>query len=186
MGKLIMVTGGARSGKSSHAEELAKACGSDVLYIATSVVTDSEMEQRVKKHREQRPSWWETLEAYKDFDICLQKKVENKSAVLLDCITVMTTNLMLEKLSDINNISPESSIEAENYVRHELDKLINAAMDIGIPFIFVTNEVGMGIVPEYPLSRIFRDIAGRGNQTLSKAADEVYFCVSGIPVKIKG
>lgn len=186
MGKLILVTGGARSGKSSHAEELAKACGSHVLYIATSIVTDGEMEQRIKKHREQRPSWWETLEAYKDFDICIGKKTENKSAVLLDCITVMTTNLMLERLSDIDNISPENSIEAEDYVRHEMDKLISAAMESSIPFILVTNEVGMGIVPEYPLSRLFRDIAGRVNQTLSKAADEVYFCVSGIPMKIKG
>lgn len=186
MGKLILVTGGARSGKSSYAEDIARSYGDAVLYVATSIPFDEEMKLRIKKHREQRPDNWETLEAYKDMDTHLSSLLQGKSAVLLDCITIMTTNLMFEYETNWDNIKAEDILHIEERVRAEIVKLIETAQRSVIPFILVTNEVGMGIVPDNALSRMFRDIAGRVNQMVAKAADEVYFCVSGIPMKIKG
>ena len=185
MDNLILVTGGARSGKSSFGEELVKKFGSNVLYIATSIPFDEEMKLRVKKHRERRPSCWETVEAYKDFDLKLDGKLVGKSAVMLDCITVMISNIMFEKQVDWDNLRSDDNDGLEEYVRCEVDKLLRIIEEAGLHFIVVTNETGMGIVPENALARVFRDIAGRMNQNLAKAAGEVYLCVSGIPVKIK-
>ena len=185
MGKIILVTGGARSGKSSYAEKLAKETFGKILYIATSIPFDEEMKLRVKKHKAQRPKEWETFEGYKDYDINLSEKLKNTNGVLLDCITNMVTNLILEKCTDVDNINKEEILEIEAYVDGEINKLIELIEMNDSKFIIVTNEVGMGLVPEYPLGRLFRDIAGRANQILAKAAEEVYFCVSGIPVRIK-
>jgi adenosylcobinamide kinase/adenosylcobinamide-phosphate guanylyltransferase len=185
MGKIILVTGGARSGKSSYAEKLAKDTIGNILYIATSIPFDEEMKLRVKKHKAQRPKEWETFEGYKDYDINLSEKLKNTNGVLLDCITNMVTNLILEKCTDVDNINKEEILEIEAYVDGEINKLIELIEMNDSKFIIVTNEVGMGLVPEYPLGRLFRDIAGRANQILAKAAEEVYFCVSGIPVRIK-
>ena len=186
MGRIILITGGARSGKSTYAEETALKIGGSILYVATSIPFDDEMKARVQKHRERRPSGWSTLEAYKDMDEHLRKSLEGKSGVLLDCITVMVTNLVLEVFKDIDHIQPEEIEEAEAYAGREITRLLEAARRAEVPFILVTNEVGMGIVPEYPSGRVFRDVCGRINQVLARAADEVYFCVSGIPMKIKG
>lgn len=185
MGKIILVTGGARSGKSTYAEEMAKGFGENVLYVATSIPFDDEMKLRIKKHREQRPAHWETLEAYKDLDRHLQEKVAGKSAVLLDCVTIMVTNLMFEGLKDFDNIQTEEAVAVEAMILKEVNKLIDTVSKVETPFIVVTNELGMGIVPEYPSARLFRDIAGRVNQVIARSAQEVYLCVSGIPVKIK-
>ncbi|HOM01998.1 MAG TPA: bifunctional adenosylcobinamide kinase/adenosylcobinamide-phosphate guanylyltransferase [Acetivibrio sp.] len=187
MGKFILVTGGARSGKSSFAESLAlKSCGeNDVLYIATSIPFDEEMKSRVKKHRAKRPAGWTTLEAYKDLDTRLKDVGTGKKYILLDCITLMVSNIILERCTDWNNLPENAEYEAEQGVCSEIDKLLSAIRALDATFIAVTNEVGMGIVPENKLSRVFRDIAGRVNQMLAKNADDVYFCVSGIPVKIK-
>jgi len=185
LGKLILITGGARSGKSSLGEKLAKEAGLEVLYIATAIPFDEEMKLRIKKHRETRPSNWETVEAYKDLDMALSDKINYKNAVLLDCITVMVSNLMLEKAMDWENISVEEIDEVEARVIEEINKLIDIAKKSETIFILITNELGMGVVPPSMLGRSIRDIAGRVNQLLAKQADEVYFCVSGIPMKIK-
>ena len=185
MGKLILVTGGARSGKSTFAEETARKLGGNIVYIATSKACDDEMVERIKKHRAQRPKDWTTIEAYKDMDFQLKDKLKDKDAVLLDCITIMVSNLMLEKAMDWEGIPAEEIDEVEAYVKLEIEKLIKAAREAEIPFIIVTNELGMGVVPPYELGRAVRDIAGRANQMLAKAAEEVYLCVSGIPVRIK-
>lgn len=185
MGKLILVTGGARSGKSTFAEETVKKLGDKVLYIATAIPFDEEMKLRIKKHQEQRPSYWETLEAYKDFDIKLKNKLEEKTVIMLDCVTVMITNLMFEEYLDWDKINCEEIEKIEERVKKEIGKLLAIIEGAQLPFVLVTNEIGMGIVPEYPSGRVFRDVAGRANQMLAKAADEVYLCVSGIPMKIK-
>ena len=185
MGKLILVTGGARSGKSTFAEEYVRKLGGNVLYIATSIPFDDEMKERIKRHKAQRPSEWQTVEAYKDMDLQLKDGLKGRDAVLLDCITIMVSNLMLERAMDWEGVSPEEINAVEAYVKDEIDKLIKTAMDSEIPFIIVTNELGMGVVPPYELGRAIRDIAGRVNQMLAKASEEVYLCVSGIPVKIK-
>lgn len=185
MGKMILVTGGARSGKSTFAEEKVKGYGDKIMYIATAVPFDDEMKLRVKKHREQRPEIWETLEAYKDFDFILPDIVKGKSAVLLDCITVMVTNLMFEKCRDLDDIDTCKMPEVEGYIMAEVEKLIGVIDRLDLPFVLVTNELGAGLVPERASARLFRDIAGRVNQRFAKASQEVFLCVCGIPVKIK-
>jgi adenosylcobinamide kinase/adenosylcobinamide-phosphate guanylyltransferase len=187
MGRIVLVTGGSRSGKSKFAEQMAKAEGNNVLYIATAIPIDDEMKHRIKMHRNQRPKEWVTLEAYKDLDTAVKPIIYGKDAVLLDCVTVMITNLMFDNGEpDWDFIKQEEITRIEDNLREQFNKLINLAGDSDVPFFLVTNELGMGLVPEYPLGRIYRDIAGRINQNLAAAAEQVYLCVSGIPVKIKG
>ncbi len=185
MGKLILVTGGARSGKSSFAEETVRSFGSSILYIATAVAFDSEMKERISRHRQHRPSSWETLEAFCDFDRTLPGMLDGREAVLLDCVTIMVSNIMLLRAMDWEDLSVEDINDVEREVVGQVGTLLSIIKKTDIPFILVTNELGMGVVPPYALGRAVRDIAGRVNQQLARAADEVYLCVSGIPVKIK-
>jgi len=185
MGRLILVTGGARSGKSTFAEETVAKFGENILYIATSIPFDDEMKLRIKLHREQRPASWETIEAYRDIDTKISQKVRGKSGVMLDCITIMVSNLMLEKAMDWEGITVNEIALIEVEIKAEINKLIAFIEACEIPFVIVTNELGMGVVPPTVLGRVVRDVAGRANQALAKAADEVHLCVSGIPVKIK-
>lgn len=185
MSKVIIITGGARSGKSSFAEKLALDMNMRTTYVATSIPFDDEMKERVRLHKERRPSEWNTVEAYKDLDKALNKVIDETDVVLLDCITVMITNLMMDSISDWDNISVEDAGKVEKLVIDEIDKLINYFTELDKTLIIVTNEVGLGIVPMYPSARLFRDMAGRANQKLVSIADEVHMCVSGIPLKIK-
>lgn len=186
MGRLTLITGGARSGKSSFAEKSVRNLGENILYIATAIAFDDEMKERIRRHRLQRPAGWETLEAFRDFDGVLQGMLEGRNAVLLDCVTVMVSNIMLQKAMDWEGISIEEINEVEREVTKQVEALLSIVHEADTPFILVTNELGMGVVPPSVLGRAMRDIAGRVNQLLACAADEVYLCVSGIPVKIKG
>lgn len=182
---LIMVTGGVRSGKSQFAESLAvKYAGYSVLYIATSIPFDDEMKERVRRHRERRPKEWETVEAYNGISDIIRST--DKKAVLLDCLTVMVSNLLLEIDMTWEEKDLEDVDRAEEKITKEVDGLINASKENDKKdVIVVTNEVGMGLVPEYKLGRIFRDISGRMNKKIAENADSVYFMVSGIPLEIK-
>lgn len=182
---LILVTGGARSGKSTFAEEKIKGLGDKILYIATAIGFDDEMKERIRRHRLQRPKSWQTLEAFKDFDQVLPSRIKECDAVLLDCVTVMVSNIMLQRAMDWENITIDDIREVEAEVAKEIEKLLSIVDSSDIPFIMVTNELGMGVVPASVLGRAMRDIGGRANQRLAQAAQEVYLCVSGIPVKIK-
>jgi len=183
MGRLIFVTGGARSGKSTFAEKLASQFEDSVSYIATSLPFDDEMKRRIEFHRRQRPSAWKTYEQYKDLNrIILESHTQG---ILLDCITIMITNLMMEEDLDWDNICFEDLQRVEDKISCEIEKVITAARQSQGQVIVVSNELGMGLVPEYPLGRAFRDIAGRMNQKLARSADEVYFVVSGIPMRLK-
>jgi adenosylcobinamide kinase/adenosylcobinamide-phosphate guanylyltransferase len=181
-----MVTGGARSGKSTYGEQLAKERGNNIAYIATAVVTDKDMEDRVRKHRESRPKESLTIEKYKGFNSIDKDIVMSTDLFLLDCITTMVTNLMFDRDIDYDTCSNEDIQIVEDYVFDEVKKLLDFMKNNGKDIILVTNEVGMGLVPAYRLGSIFRDIGGRVNQYLAKRADEVYFMVSSIPMKIKG
>ncbi|MEN6314662.1 MAG: bifunctional adenosylcobinamide kinase/adenosylcobinamide-phosphate guanylyltransferase [Clostridiaceae bacterium] len=185
MGRLILVTGGARSGKSSFAEETVRGFGGSILYIATAIAFDDEMKERIRRHRLQRPADWETLEAFRDFGRVLPDRLDGRDAVLLDCVTVMVSNIMLQRSMDWEGISVEEINKVEQEVTEQVDSLLAIINGADIPFLLVTNEVGMGVVPPTVLGRAMRDIAGRVNRQLARAADEVYLCVSGIPVKIK-
>lgn len=185
MGKLILITGGARSGKSTFAEDIAKGFGTGILYIATAIAFDEEMKERIRRHRLHRPSSWETLEAFCDFDKKLPQMLEGRDAVLLDCITVMISNIMLQTAMDWEVLKTDDINAAEKAVSEQIEKLLTVIKEADIPFILVTNELGLGVVPPSVLGRAIRDIGGRANQRIARAADEVYLCVSGIPVKIK-
>lgn len=177
---IYLITGGARSGKSSFAESLYKD-KSDVVYIATSKVYDEEMEERVKLHKNSRPSNWRTYEG----NYNLKNAIGEEKNYLLDCITVLTSNIMFDISKDVEYIDYRLQGEIENKVISEVKNLIYEIENRGYNLVLVTNEVGDSIVPEHHISRVFRDIQGRVNQRIAAIANQVYLVCCGIPVKIK-
>ena len=180
---MILITGGARSGKSRHAESLLQSCAS-VLYIATSAVIDDEMAARIQHHRNSRPAHWRTAERSRDLAPLITPDNAPDEAILLECVTTLVTNILFAEGGETD---PDEWDYAalERIVMQETTLLIAACRACPAPVLLVTNEVGLGIVPDNRLARHFRDIAGRVNQMLAAAADEVSLVVSGIGVKIK-
>ena len=170
MGKLILITGGARSGKSIFAQKLANNLSKKVTYIATDKARDKEMELRIKIHRKNRPSHWRTIEKEKNITEVLSRVAGKSDVILLDCLTLLISNLLLSSRKN---------------VLKEIRRLVSKIREIKATVLIVSNEVGMGIVPDNRLARKFRDMAGKANQIVAQAADEVYLVVSGIPVTIK-
>jgi adenosylcobinamide kinase/adenosylcobinamide-phosphate guanylyltransferase len=170
MGKLIFITGGAASGKSTFAQELADSLSEQVTYIAPAEAKDKEMELRIRIHRRNRPGHWKTIEEKIDVAGVLSQVADKNEVVLLDCLTLLVSNLLLS---------------GEKKILEEIKELVDKVKKMKATLLVVSNEVGMGIVPDNNLARQFRDIAGRANQLIARAADEVYLVVSGIPVKVK-
>ena len=179
---MILILGGARSGKSTYAQNLAAQQDGTVLYVATAEAGDEEMAQRIAVHRSSRPPSWVTLEA----PGAVGERVRKQAAltppdlVLLDCITLLTSNVILS-LSEAE-MAQQAQVEMEK----ELDALIRAYRALSIPWIIVSNEVGLDLVPPYPLGRLYRDLLGWVNQRLAAEADQVIFMIAGIPMVIKG
>jgi len=171
MAKIILILGGARSGKSAHAQELAKRC-KKAAFIATCQALDKEMEARIRLHRDKRPKHWKTFEEPKDLDVLLKKIGNAFDCILIDCITLLVSNLILAGYKD-------------REIFKKIKKILAMLRKKRQEVIIVSNEVGMGLVPLNKLGRDFRDIAGRVNQIIAAEADEVFFTVSGIPMKIK-
>lgn len=169
--RIIMVTGGQRSGKSVFAEQLALRLSTHPTYLATARVLDKEMERRVAIHRQRRGDAWRNIEAPMAVDGISFKENE---VVLIDCLTMWATNWFFEKNEDV--------AEAVSSLRQQIEWLVtNDAV-----FIIVTNEIGLGGVSPDRMQRKFTDLQGELNQYVASLADEVYLAVSGIPVKIKG
>lgn len=185
MSNLTLITGGARSGKSSFAELLAAYPGLPVVYIATAQVYDEEMELRVKKHREQRPSDWDLIEEPLAISSVLDRYREDQVVLLLDCVTLWLTNLLLSEYSEELEEKPLAQDQKEKVILDQVRAVAQIAQEIVPQVIMVTNEVGQGIVPDNPLSRAYRDLAGRTNQILGRAASKVYSVVAGYPIEIK-
>ena len=181
---MILVTGGARSGKSAQVERLVAGQCEQVLYIATSAVTDEEMARRIALHRAQRPAHWRTWEDYRALDRVIRDRVQPGEGVVLECITTWLSMLLYEACGgadpDTLDFAP-----LEAWLDQQVDALIVACQQSSAPVFIVTNELGMSITPENRLARHFVDIAGRANQKLARAAEEVWLMVSGIGVKIK-
>jgi adenosylcobinamide kinase/adenosylcobinamide-phosphate guanylyltransferase len=183
---VTLVIGGARSGKSSFAEKLCKDTGENICYIATAKAIDSDMEDRIKKHQASRPKEWDTIEKYYNFNELSENILfSNADTFLLDCITIMITNIMFDRQTDYDNCSNEILDEVEQTIKNEISKLLYVMKSNSKNLIIVSNEVGMGLVPSYRLGSIFRDIAGRMNQYIAKEADEVYNVICGLPQKLK-
>ena len=197
MSRIFLLLGGARSGKSSYAEKMAEKMSQNVAYIATSEIIDEEMEKRVLVHRKRRPSTWETYEienrypVLDDFEKIFSQILKNKhDVVIIDCVTILLFRIIHEfKIdeSDIINSEIEKQIEkkVKAFFSGLLEMLRKISSSKNIDFIVVSNEVGMGIVPAYPLGRIFRDIMGMINIMISENADEVYFFIAGNKIRIK-
>ena len=163
------------------------------IYLATSLVFDEEMKEKVRLHKKRRKDEWFTVETYKNFENELSNFFENndkiKNNMLVDCLTNMITNIIFENQNiDWNNFEKKLYIQTleklNKDVEHSVIELLNVA-DQFENAIIVSNELGMGLVPSYPLGRYFREIAGKMNQIVAETADEVYLVVSGIPMKIK-
>jgi adenosylcobinamide kinase/adenosylcobinamide-phosphate guanylyltransferase len=181
MGKLTLILGGARSGKSSYAQRLAWQHTGPVIYIATAQALDAEMENRIENHRLDRPQGWITLEAPRGVAAVLQQQPVKGGVILLDCLTLLVTNLLISAAPDEDHPDEAAALQA---VEGELEQLLPAIGASPADWIVVSNEVGLGLVPPYPLGRIYRDLLGRANQKLAATADEVFWMVAGIPVPI--
>lgn len=180
MGKrLTLILGGARSGKSSHAQKLAGERGSKVLYVATAEAGDEEMAQRIAAHRSERPEHWRTLEAASGVGEAIRERGGEAEVVLLDCLTLLANNVIVPLPEPVTAESAEAALNAE------VDGLLSAYEASRAEWIVISNEVGLGLVPPYPLGRVYRDALGRANQRLASAADEVMFMVAGLPWVLK-
>lgn len=176
---LTLILGGARSGKSSYAQQLARERGGDqVLFVATAQALDGEMAARIQAHRRERPSAWRTLEAPRHTGDAIAR-AEPSAVVLVDCLTLLVSNAVLAL--------PESAgaKEAEGAALAEVEELLATFKSSKANWIVISNEVGMGLVPPYPVGRAYRDALGRANQCLAAEADQVLFMVAGIPMKVK-
>lgn len=178
--KILLVTGGARSGKSRFVEEQARArAGDAVTYVATARVTDPEMEARIEKHQGRRPQAWECLEAPLDAGAALVRA--GHATVILDCLTFLVSNAILERGGGADGDEASALSAAATAV----DGLLEAAASRDGTLYVVTNEVGSGVVPGTPLGRWFRDAQGWANQRVAAVAARVTLMVCGLPVPVK-
>jgi len=178
MAKIVLITGGCRSGKSAFAQASAEALPGPRAYVATCPVIDRETEERIRRHREARHGkGWETIEETVDLAGVLRRAGDYR-VLLVDCLTLWINNLLYEAQRQGKGFTEET-------VADRCRELIDACGAFPGTAIFVTNELGMGIVPENETARRFRDIAGRCNQEIAAAAQTVTFVVSGIPLEIK-
>jgi adenosylcobinamide kinase/adenosylcobinamide-phosphate guanylyltransferase len=166
---ILLVLGGARSGKSAFAEARATAHAGDKFYIATAEVTDGEMAERIRHHQDRRGAGWRTIEAPIKLADALREHDASGRIILIDCVTVWINNLMFHDCA----------------VEPAVMELCAALADAKGRVVVVSNEVGSGIVPENALARRFRDAAGRANQAIATAADEVVLVVAGLPLTVK-
>ena len=177
MAEVVLITGGSRSGKSRYAQELAQESAGEKLFVATCPRVDGEMDERIRRHQEDRAGrGWRTVEEEVDLEGVLGR--EGGIMVLVDCLTLWINNLMYHNGREEDNIG-------ENEIEFRTRELLRVCAEREGWVVFVTNEVGLGIVPENQLARRYRDLVGRCNQTLAAGADKVVFMVSGLPLTLK-
>lgn len=169
---LQLILGGARSGKSRLAEQIAQDSGLKVHYVATAQALDVEMQQRIQHHQSQRPSHWQLSEEPLCLADCLQRIDAPEQLILVDCLTLWMTNLLLA--------------DDQNLLAQQMQKLLDVLPTLSSTIILVSNETGLGVVPMGELSRKFVDESGRLHQQLAQLADKVLFCVAGLSMQLKG
>jgi len=174
--QIILLLGGARSGKSHYAQQLAQELGGEVLFVATGEALDEEMQARIAEHRKDRPQNWRTLEMPTGIGKVIEKGIGDAGVVIIDCLTLLISNLLHDE--------PDYP-EAGKRVLSEINQLIAVMDRLDASFVIVSNEVGMGLVPGTKLGRIYRDLLGKANQLLASHATEVYLMVACLPVQVK-
>lgn len=172
--------GGARSGKSRFAEQRAAELGGNVVYVATATASDDEMRERIRHHRESRPRQWETVEAEVGLADALGARLARPDTLLVEDLGILLSNHLF-RLADDADTQAARAGEAERAALEEVDALFAGTANL----VLVSNEVGMGLVPPFPLGRAFRDALGRVNQAVAARADEVHLLVAGIPIRVK-
>jgi adenosylcobinamide kinase/adenosylcobinamide-phosphate guanylyltransferase len=179
--RLIFLLGGARSGKSYYAEQWAQKNGKNVLFVATAQAFDDEMRERIAHHRAERPAHWQTLEAPLDTAQALAERLVSKrfDIVLIDCLTLLASNLLLTLPEDC------TQDEANTVIVDEVTRLLDIYETSSAAWLIVSNEVGLGVVPPTRLGRVYRDALGRANQRVAQAADEVLLLVAGLSWRLK-
>ncbi len=170
--KIIFITGGVRSGKSQFALELARGICGPKAFLATAQALDEEMAQRIRNHKQSRPKDWQTLEEPLEVAQVLQDHGDDFRLMLLDCLTLWISNCLMAGWEDQKILA-------------ETERLLRLSRQVRCSLIFVSNEVGWGIVPDNPSARVFRDLSGSVHQKMAREADEVYFMICGLPQKIK-
>lgn len=172
MEKIIFITGGVKSGKSSYALKLAKKMDKEVIFLATGSAKDEEMKERIRLHKKSRPSSWKTIEEGRGIIPVLSSIKPPHKIIVMDCLTFLVSNLLLDH-------------HTEEFITEYIEKIAKIILKSPHTAIIVSNEVGWGVVPESALGRKFRDILGKSNQIIAKYAQRVYLMVSGIPVNLK-
>jgi adenosylcobinamide kinase/adenosylcobinamide-phosphate guanylyltransferase len=172
--ELVLILGGARSGKSSFAQHLAKTVGDNVLFVATAEAGDDEMTKRIARHKASRPATWRSIEEPLELASVLKTETVSADVVIVDCLTLWLNNLLLRE-GDVS----------EEEVLGQVDTLIDVYEKGAASYILVSGEVGLGLVPPYPLGRTYRDIMGWMNQKLARRADKVFLMLAGIPLELK-
>ena len=187
--KIFLVLGGARSGKSEFAEkQMYYFTGKRKGYIATSQILDEEMKYRVLLHKERRPSDWKTYEIMHTAGNQIGTVLNETDTILFDCITMYVSNLLMDHISNIDaEVLGVSDLEKlQSLLQNDLDRMFNEISLVSDrEIIFVSDELGMGIVPANAMGRVYRDLVGLANQYIAKKADEVYLSIAGITVELK-
>jgi len=185
--RLILILGGARSGKSTFAERLAARSGKRVAFIATATASDADMQDRIARHRASRPAAWTTIEEPLDLVHALQEASKEADVILLDCMTLWLSNWMAQQ-AFVDGMDDRAFIHSSTeHVLAATEALlaIVKTLDAGKTLLVVSNEVGLGIVPMHPLSRAYRDMLGWINQRIARDAERVYLMIAGLAVDIK-
>lgn len=190
--RTALVLGGARSGKSGFAEQLATDWGEPVLYVATATADDDEMADRIARHRARRPPGWRTLEVQRDIATAVRERGDARTIVVED-LTLALSNLMADQhASAAETMSNQDADATETMADYDADAAearlvrdLSELLRLDANVVLVSNEVGMGLVPPYPLGRAFRDALGRVNQFAAAQASEVYLLVAGLPLRLK-
>lgn len=182
---IILILGGARSGKSRFAEELAKELGGPTTYIATAEAGDPEMAERIARHQATRPVGWKTVEAPLELAEAI-RSVTGAHVIIIDCMTLYLTNILMRELGNVGETeNPTIPPELEPKIQTQIAVIIQAAKDSPAIVILVANEVGLGLVPPFTIGRFFRDLAGRANREIAAAADKVFLLTAGIAIELK-